>query len=123
MTKVNSYAIITVLLQIVQFIFCFEVIIMVKAEALTKSFGKTDVLRNLTCEIRDGTIYGLIGANGVGKSTFLRLISGIYYPDSGSLKVDGEEIFDNIKKKKDIVFVADEFYFPTGCTVEQYASI
>ena len=96
---------------------------MVKAEALTKSFGKTDVLRNLTCEIRDGTIYGLIGANGVGKSTFLRLISGIYYPDSGSLKVDGEEIFDNIKKKKDIVFVADEFYFPTGCTVEQYASI
>ena len=96
---------------------------MVKAEALTKSFGKTDVLKNLTCEIRYGTIYGLIGANGAGKSTLLRLISGIYYPDGGSVKVDGEEIFDNVVKKKDIVFVADEFYFPSGCTVEQYASI
>ncbi len=99
------------------------VICMVKAEKLTKSFGTTDVLRNLSCEIRDGSIYGLIGANGSGKSTLLRLIAGIYYPDSGSLKVDDEEIFDNVIKKKDIVFVADEFYFPTGCTVEQYAQI
>ena len=96
---------------------------MVKAEALTKCFGKTEILKNLTCEIRDGSIYGLIGANGAGKSTLLRLIAGIYYPDDGSLKVDGEEIFDNLAKKKDIVFVADEFYIPSGCTVEQYAAM
>ena len=96
---------------------------MVKAEALTKCFGKTEILKNLTCEIRDGSIYGLIGANGAGKSTLLRLIAGIYYPDDGSLKIDGEEIFDNLIKKKDVVFVADEFYIPAGCTVEQYAAM
>ncbi|MBE6895826.1 MAG: ABC transporter ATP-binding protein [Ruminococcaceae bacterium] len=96
---------------------------MVKAEALTKCFGKTEILKNLTCEIRDGSIYGLIGANGAGKSTLLRLIAGIYYPDNGSLKIDGEEIFDNLIKKKDVVFVADEFYIPAGCTVEQYAAM
>jgi len=96
---------------------------MVKAEGLTKQLGTKDVLKDLTCDIRDGTIYGLIGANGAGKSTFLRLIAGVYYPDGGSLKVDNEEIFDNLVKKKDVVFIADDFYFPTGFTVEQYASL
>lgn len=96
---------------------------MVKAQALTKKFGDKEILKNLTCEIRDGSIYGLIGANGAGKSTFLRLIAGIYYPDEGSLTVDEEEIFDNLIKKKDIVFVADEFFIPSGYTVEQYAAM
>ena len=114
--------IITVLVRLVQLFIC-EVVNMVKAEGLCKSFDKTEILKNLTCEIKDGTIYGLIGANGAGKSTLLRLIAGVYYPDRGSLKVDGEEIFDNVNKKREIVFVADEFYFPSGCTVEQYAAM
>ena len=68
--------IITVLVRLVQLFIC-EVVNVVKAEGLCKSFGKTEILKNLTCEIKDGTIYGLIGANGAGKSTLLRLIAGV----------------------------------------------
>lgn len=87
---------------------------MIKAENLTKKFGTNEVLSGLKCEIKDGSIYGLIGANGAGKSTFLRLLCGCYYPDSGSINVDGKEIFDDPEIKQKILFVSDEFYIPSG---------
>ena len=65
---------------------------MIEAKNLSKSFGKTEVLKDMNCIIKDGSIYGLLGANGAGKSTFLRLISGVYYPQSGYLTVDGKDV-------------------------------
>ena len=74
---------------------------MIEAKQLCKSFGTKEVLKDMNCTIKDGSIYGLIGANGAGKSTFLRLISGVYYPQSGFLTINGKEVYENneIKRK------------------------
>ncbi len=71
---------------------------------------------NLVLDISDlqipkGSIYGLIGANGAGKSTMMRLISGVYTVDSGLLTVDGENITDNAAVKEKMFFVPDDPYF------------
>ncbi len=96
---------------------------MIQAQNIVKYFGKNRVLSDLNCEIAEGSIYGLIGANGVGKSTFLRLISGCYTPESGKMLVDGEEVFDNIPKKENVVYVSDDFYIPSGATVDKVAKM
>lgn len=65
---------------------------MIKITNLTKSFGKKTVLENLNCNIKTGSIYGLVGANGAGKSTLLRIITDVYKKDSGSVEIDGVEV-------------------------------
>ena len=65
---------------------------MLTVKSLNKSFGEKHVLENLNCNIKTGSIYGLIGANGAGKSTLLRIIMGIFQKDSGEIKIDNTEI-------------------------------
>ena len=83
---------------------------MIKARKLTKRFGEVEALVNLNCNIPQGCIYGLVGANGAGKSTFLRLASGVYRPDAGTIKFNNEDIYENIGVKKRFVFVSDDFW-------------
>ena len=96
---------------------------MIEAKQLCKNFGTKEVLKDMNCTIKDGSIYGLIGSNGSGKSTFLRLISGVYYPQSGFLTINGKEVYENNDIKKKIIFVADEFFIPQGITVKKQAEI
>ena len=84
---------------------------MIKARKLTKRFGEIEALVNLNCNIPQGCIYGLVGANGSGKSTFLRLCNGIYQPDEGNISINGGEVFDNPTVKEHCVFVPDDLYF------------
>lgn len=83
--------------------------------------GKTVLdLKELT--IPKGALYGLIGANGAGKSTMLRLISGVYTADEGIVSVDGENILDNAKMKEKLFFVPDDPYFLPQATLNDMAS-
>ena len=84
---------------------------MIESINLTKKFEDFTALNNLSCKIPKGCIYGLVGSNGAGKSTFLRLITGIYKPEAGSVTLDGEVIYENYNIKKKMVFVPDELYF------------
>jgi ABC-2 type transport system ATP-binding protein len=68
-------------------------------------------LKDMSCVIPDGVIYGLVGSNGAGKSTFLRLISGVYKSKSGEITVDGAPLYENPEVKKDILYVPDDLYF------------
>ena len=83
---------------------------MIIAKNLTKRFSSVAALDNLTCHIPDGCVYGLVGANGAGKSTFLRLACGVYRPDEGIVTMDDQPIYENISVKKRIAFVSDEFW-------------
>ncbi len=65
---------------------------MIKITNLNKSFGSKRVLENLNCNIKTGTIYGLIGANGAGKSTLLRIIMSIFKADSRNNRVGWHSI-------------------------------
>jgi len=59
---------------------------------LTKSFGEKHILRALDLDVRTGESLVVIGASGTGKSVLLKSIVGILTPDSGSIKIDGEEV-------------------------------
>jgi ABC-2 type transport system ATP-binding protein len=63
----------------------------VEIAQVTKTFGDTVAVKNLSLSIPEGSIYGFIGPNGSGKSTTMRMIVNIYYPDQGSIRVFGKE--------------------------------
>lgn len=65
-------------------------------------------LNNASLTIEKGTAFGLLGSNGAGKSTMLRLVSGIYKNEKGDVLVDGESVFDNPSVKSKIFFINDE---------------
>ena len=90
---------------------------MIKITNLSKKYDTTYVIDNLSCTIKDNCIYGLVGANGAGKSTLLRLINSIFIADKGSIKVDGEEVFENEKMKQKMVFVSDDLFFYPSYTL------
>ena len=96
---------------------------MIKTENLTKLFGDSVALEDINCTIADGCIYGMVGSNGAGKSTFLRTISGVYKPDSGSATLDGEEIWENPNAKSKIAFVPDDLYYIPGGSLERMAKM
>lgn len=71
---------------------------MIEIKGLKKSFGKETVLEDISLEIKENDIFGLIGVSGAGKSTLLRCINGLEKFDEGSLKVNGVEIKDISEK-------------------------
>ncbi len=92
---------------------------MLIAEHLTKRFDSFTALNDISCTIPDGCVYGLVGSNGAGKSTFLRTACGIYAADSGSITFDGEDIFENPAAKTRLVLVPDELYFLPNATTKR----
>lgn len=75
-------------------------------------------LDNVSLIIPDGCIYGFLGSNGAGKSTLMRMICGVYRTDEGSIKIDGQEVFDNSEAKSSVFFVNDETIEYMGFTLE-----
>ena len=84
---------------------------MIEISNLTKSYDGQIVIKNCNAKIHDGSINGLVGENGAGKSTLLRLIAGVLKADSGSIRLDGEEIFESPNAKSKIFFLADEPFY------------
>lgn len=65
------------------------------AEGICKAFGKNEVLRDLDLTIQPGKIYGLIGRNGVGKTTLLGILTGQNTADAGTVTYDGQSVWEN----------------------------
>jgi ABC-2 type transport system ATP-binding protein len=66
--------------------------ILVKATGLHKTFGKVKAVNDVSFEVRKGDIYGFLGPNGSGKSTTIRMMLGLIRPDSGHIKLFGEQM-------------------------------
>ena len=88
---------------------------MIELRHITKSFDKMKAVDNVSVTIRENTVFGLIGTNGAGKSTVLRMIAGILEPEQGEIAIDGLPVFDNMDAKKKLYFIADEPYFFANC--------
>ena len=95
---------------------------MIQAEKLVKRFDEYTALNGIDCRIEKGCIYGMVGSNGAGKSTFLRLITGVYRPDGGRVTIDGEDVFNNPSVKNRIAFVPDDLYFVPGASMNRMAA-
>ena len=73
----------------------------ISLEHAQKSFGAVHALEDGHIELLGGEVHGLVGENGAGKSTLVKILAGVYRPDSGRLLIDGEEaIFDNAKQSQ-----------------------
>ncbi len=94
---------------------------MIEAKGLSKKFGAKAALDKIDVAIGQGSIYGLVGSNGAGKSTFLRLLAGVYSPDGGELLVDDCQPFENSSVKQRVFFISDYPYFFPHATVQSMA--
>lgn len=68
-------------------------------QALRKTYGEIDALRNLTFTVEKGTMYGLIGPDGAGKSTFMRIAACLLFQSGGRVEIGG---FDTLKQAKEV---------------------
>ncbi|MGN0480013.1 MAG: ABC transporter ATP-binding protein [Lachnospiraceae bacterium] len=94
---------------------------MIEVKNISKRFEDFVALSDVSCRIAGGCIYGMVGSNGAGKSTFLRVLTGVYKPDSGEVIIDSEPVYDNPRIKDNMVYVADELFFLAGSNMEKMA--
>ncbi len=92
---------------------------MINVNNISKKFSGFKVLDGVNCNVREGSVYGLVGVNGAGKSTLLRIITGVIKANEGSVVIDGESVWDNPRAKSRLAFVSDEPYFDLNATLWQ----
>jgi len=80
---------------------------MIKVDNLSFSYGSTPCLQNISLELKEGRIYGLLGENGVGKTTLLTLLCGLKKPNQGSIDTDGDNPY-----KRNPDFLGNQYYLP-----------
>ena len=66
----------------------------IEFENVSLSYGNRQILENINFKINEGQIFGMLGPNGVGKSTIFNLITGLVYPGSGKIKIAGEDVMN-----------------------------
>ena len=81
---------------------------MIEIKDCVMRFDDVNAVDCISVDIPEGSCYGLLGSNGAGKSTILRMLAGIYRPVSGSVRIDGEDVYDNIKIKEKVFYISDE---------------
>lgn len=95
---------------------------MITVSNLNKEYGSNIVLNNLNFEIEAGKIYGLLGRNGVGKTTLLKILSNQIVSYTGEVKLDGEIVKENQNSTDNILFVS-EFMVPDSMKGEKVNTI
>ena len=94
---------------------------MIEIKDLDFGYKKTPVFENINLNFPQGAIYGLLGENGVGKTTLLKLICGLQRPVAGSCTVDGITSHDRLPQMlQRIVFLPDEVQLPDNTTPQKY---
>ena len=90
---------------------------MITIENLDFAYGKQKVFENINLSFKENHIYGLLGENGVGKTTLLKIITGLNAPKNGSCTVDNKTAFD-----RNPDFLQDIFFLPEGVIAPSYIS-
>ena len=94
--------------------------IAIKAENITKTFGDFIAVDHLSFEVKKGEIFGFLGANGAGKTTAMRMFSGLSIPTSGTATVAGFDVYKETEKiKKNIGYMSQKFSLYNNLTVKE----
>ena len=80
---------------------------MIKIQNLAFSYGKEEVLKNISMDLEPGRIYGLLGENGVGKTTLLTLLCGLKKTQAGTIDADGQDPY-----KRNPLLLQEQYYLP-----------
>ncbi|MDO4272627.1 MAG: ABC transporter ATP-binding protein [Eubacteriales bacterium] len=89
---------------------------MIEIKECSKTFGEIRAVNNISLDIGDREVFGLVGSNGAGKSTLLRMAAGIIQPDKGEIQIDGEIVYENETAKSHLFYISDDSYFPANYT-------
>ena len=98
---------------------------MIEIRNVSKAFDNIKAVDDASVSIKENTVFGLIGTNGAGKSTVLRMVAGVLEADAGEIAIDGLAVFDNMEAKRKIYFIADEPYFfanSNAVNIQKYLS-
>ena len=90
---------------------------MIRIQNLSKGYEGAQALKDLTLHVPRGAVYGLVGPNGAGKSTLLRCLSGVSQPDSGTVLIDGQPVWENAPLKARIAYIPDDLYYFTSANL------
>ena len=83
---------------------------------VTKRYDDILAIDHISAEMKSGSVFGLVGSNGAGKSTFLRLLAGILRPEEGQILIDGEPVWENAARKESFFYISDEQHFFQNAT-------
>ena len=89
---------------------------------ISKSFGGIHALNQVSIKLKPGEIHALLGENGAGKSTLIKILSGAYSKDSGSIYIDGEKVTISSPldaKRKGVAVIYQEFMLAPDLTVAE----
>lgn len=89
---------------------------MIEIRNCSKAFGKVQAVNQVSMDIGEHEVFGLIGSNGAGKSTLLRIMAGIICQDSGEVLLDEQPVFENEKIKEQFFYIPDDAYIPANYT-------
>ncbi|MBT2755395.1 ABC transporter ATP-binding protein [Mesobacillus foraminis] len=95
---------------------------MIEIMNVSKTFDTYKAVKNISLTIQKGSIYGLIGSNGAGKTTLIKLLAGIYLQEQGTVSIDKEPVFENLKLKEKVFYLPDQPYFLPQYTTRQMGS-
>ncbi len=83
----------------------------IKVNNVTKTYGKTTALNNISTVFEFGKIYGLLGRNGAGKSTLLKIMTNRAFANEGDITIDGDSCSESANLKKLIFFMTEENFY------------
>ena len=85
--------------------------VMIEVNGLVKRFDGFAALDGATLSVPAGSVYGLVGPNGAGKSTLIRHLTGIFRQDAGTVRIGGEDVWENAALKARIAAIPDDWYY------------
>lgn len=92
---------------------------MINAAGVVKTFGDFKALDGLSLHVKKGSVYGLVGPNGSGKTTIIKTMMGIYKANEGEVRIDSEITYENKEIKKRVICISDDlFFYPTYSIME-----
>jgi Cu-processing system ATP-binding protein len=92
---------------------------MIDVTALDKRFGRLHVLRGLDLHVARGRVTAILGPNGAGKTTLIKSILGLVAPDSGTIRIDGEDVADGESYRRRIGYMPQIPRYPENLTVRE----
>ena len=94
---------------------------MITVKNVNKFFDDYHALNDLSLNVKSGSIYGLVGTNGSGKTTIIKHLTGVLRQDSGEILLDGEPVYENAELKKKLGYIPDDLSYLATFTMKDAA--
>lgn len=91
----------------------------IQVNSVSKKFGTVFALDDISLELEENKIYGLLGRNGAGKSTMLNIITNRLFADSGDVFFNGQSVVENDRAQKQIFLMSEKNYYPETMRITQ----